>query len=174
MNFIRHRRLIETGIWARLSPSGKAVLFSLDYFCNDRTGEGWPSLSRLALASGLSVNGVKAGIKELLHENLFTREDRGPGAKDRPRYLYRRTTPSTVDRVKDTEGTPTPSTVDRVGEDQPRQIVNPNPVKSCSPTPSNRERPYNDELLRGTYKKELVTTNEKRPVHISKLLENFK
>ena len=99
MNWDRHRDLLRSGAWAGLTEAGARVLFALEYHASDREGIAFPSRETLARECGLSINGVKRGLKDLAGAGLFGMTDRGPGARGRTRYTYKRLTLSPLDTV---------------------------------------------------------------------------
>jgi hypothetical protein len=91
VNWSRLNTLIDTGIWSGLSPSAKAVLMVLERRCNEKTGEGYPSRESIMRDAGLKHHrSVDKGVQEIKEKGLFEVMDRGPGAKGRSRYVYKR------------------------------------------------------------------------------------
>jgi len=87
VNYWRLNTLIDGGLWATLKPSGKAVFLSLERHCN-REGTAYPSINTLCRETGLSVNGVRSGVRDVVAAGLFRVEDAGKGAPGRPQFRY--------------------------------------------------------------------------------------
>ena len=90
MDYERLNQLVDSGLWARLSPNGQAVEIVLERHANHDTGECYPARTRIAKEAGLVVNSVRTAIWEIVRLGLFKIIDRGPGTKGRSRYIYQR------------------------------------------------------------------------------------